>query len=295
MVTTAATTSSHDDARTLLTQIHAQRKQQPLSILSLAEPILIPQPPNTSQSQSQPQPQQAEPLNPSTLSADLTHYRDLFSKLRFSYLEQVTKEKYLRGIVGQPPIQVSAEENVALEERLACMKVELQGKKRGIEELVSQMDMQAGGIGERYDVVDQGMRELEVLIEEVEGLEEEVARIREDVETREGERRVVRSEDERMNLGIEETDALVEDGRRRELELERQIRILEEELERKSRECEDVEKELEGLEGRRNEVSKAVRDARKLKEEGGRDRLEEQGRWYASSEAVMRGLLGVES
>lgn len=184
---------------------------------------------------------------------------------------------------------------MALEEKLAEMKVELQGKKRGVEELVSQMDAQAGGIGDRYDVVDQGLRELEVLIAEVEGLEADVARIRGDVEAREGERRVVRSEDERMNLGIEETEALVEEGRRRELDLERQIRILEEELNRKTRECEEVEKELEGLEGRRNEVTKAVRDARRLKEEGGRDRLEEQGRWYAGSEAVMRGLLGVES
>lgn len=300
----ATTLPSHDRAKALISQIHNQRKTQPLSILGLAEPILIPQPPPStshSQSQSQTAPSQTqtqtqqEPLNPSTLTADLTYYRDLFSKLRFSYLEQVTKEKYLRGIVGQPPIVVTAEENVALEEKLAEMKVELQGKKRGVEELVSQMDGLASGLGDQYDVVDGGLRELETLLREVEVLEMEVERLQEDVETREGERMVVRSEDERMNLGLEETETLVEEGRRRDLDLEREIRILEEELERKSRECVEAEKELEVLEGRRNEVTKAVRDARRLKEEGGRDRLEEQGRWYASSEAVMRGLLGVES
>lgn len=297
----ATTLPSHDRAKGLISQIHNQRKTQPLSILGLAEPILIPQPPSISQSQSQSTPSQTrtqtqqEPLNPSTLTADLTHYRDLFSKLRFSYLEQVTKEKYLRGIVGQPPIVVTAGENVALEEKLAEMKVELQGKKKAVEELVSQMDGLASGLGDQYDVVDGGLRELETLLGEVEMLEMEVERLRGEVETREGERMVVRSEDERMNLGLEETKALVEEGRRRDLDLEREIRILEEELERKSRECVEAEKELESLEGRRNEVTKAVRDARRLKEEGGRDRLEEQGRWYASSEAVMRGLLGVES
>lgn len=190
---------------------------------------------------------------------------------------------------------VSAEENVAMEEQLAQMKRELQGKKRGVEELVRQMDELAGGIGERYDVVDGGVRELEGLIGEIDALEVEVESLRGEVEAREGERMVVRNEDERMNLGLEATEGLVEDGKRMELDLDREIRILEEELERKTRECQAIEQDLDGLETRRNEVTKAVRDARKLKEEGGRDRLEEQGRWYASSEAVMRGLLGVES
>src|SRR4051812_1324386 len=35
---------------------------------------------------------------PSSLEADLAHYRELFAKLRFSYVEQVTKEKFIRAI-----------------------------------------------------------------------------------------------------------------------------------------------------------------------------------------------------
>lgn len=172
------------------------------------------------------------------------------------------------------------------------MKTELQAKKRGVEELVSSMEGLAGGLGEMFDVVERGRGELEVLICEVEGLEAELAEVRRGVEGREGV--VVRSEDYRMNLGVEETGLLVEEGRARREELESEIRALEVELEARSRECEEVERELVGLESRRNEVTRAVRDARRLREEGGRDRLEEQGRWYVSSEAVMRGLLGVE-
>lgn len=293
---------NHADATNLLTQIHEQRKAQPLSILTLAEPILIPQPPpSNSQStpsrsqQTQEQQTLQQPLNPSTLTADLTHYRDLFSKLRFSYLEQVTKEKYLRGIVGEPSLtsQVSPEENARLEEKLAVMKAELQGKKRGVEELVTSMEGLAGELGGMFDFVEGARGELEVLIVEVQALESEVAETRRSVEGKEGV--VVVSEDPRMNLGFEETGELIEEGKRRREDLENEIRALEEELERRSRECEEVERELVELEGRRNEVTRAVIDARRLKEEGGRDRLEEQGRWYVSSEAVMRGLLGVES
>ena len=61
------------------------------------------------------------------------------------------------------------------------------------------------------------------------------------------------------------------------------------------RECEEAEKELEQLERKRNETTKAARDMQRLKEKGGRDMLEEQGRWYQSSEVVLKGLLGVES
>src|SRR6201999_2069598 len=79
-------------------------------------------------------------LTPETLAADLTHYKELFSKLRFSYLEQVTKEKYLRSIVGDPPLLVSHAENVALEEKLSTAKAELKAKKEDVERLVEEME-----------------------------------------------------------------------------------------------------------------------------------------------------------
>ncbi len=48
----------------------------------------------------------------------LTIVQELFSKLRFSYLEQVTKEKFIRAIVGDPPLVVEHQENVELEASL---------------------------------------------------------------------------------------------------------------------------------------------------------------------------------
>ena len=55
-----------------------------------------------------------------------------------------------------------------------------------------------------------------------------------------------------------------------------------------------MERELEGLERKRNEKTAAAREARTMKEEGGRDVVEEMGRWYRSKETVLRGLLDVE-
>ena len=120
----------------LLTSLQRAQQSQPLSILHLAEPILESQQhPRETQSPAPTRPSNASSLSPSqltpsTLSADLQHYKDLFSKLRFSYLEQVTKEKYLRSIVGDPPVLVTPAENVELEQKLVGMKRELKGRKR---------------------------------------------------------------------------------------------------------------------------------------------------------------------
>ncbi|KAL8662478.1 MAG: hypothetical protein Q9168_008253, partial [Polycauliona sp. 1 TL-2023] len=77
---------------------------------------------------------------PSSLAADLSHYRDLFSKLRFSYLEQVTKEKFLRAIVGDPPLIVESSENVELEKQLAEIKAVLKMQKEDVGRLVEELE-----------------------------------------------------------------------------------------------------------------------------------------------------------
>ena len=124
------TMTSLDYAATLAT-LREQQAAQPLSILALAEPITTSQ--SQPQAQNTPRNHGSRPsdsvatseadsclhLTPANLAADLSHYKDLFSKLRFSYLEQVTKEKYLRSIVGDPPLLASHEDNLLLEEKLA--------------------------------------------------------------------------------------------------------------------------------------------------------------------------------
>lgn len=275
----------------VLNEIHNQRRTAPLSILALAEPILTPQTQQPSQPSSQSQNAEHSALSPSSLTADLAHYRDLFSKLRFSYLEQVTKEKYLRGIVGEPPILVTSEQNAALEEKLVGMKSVLQGKKRGVEALVSEMEGLAREIASKYDGVELQVRQLEVLPGEIESLEAEIEEVKRQLAEKQGQVEV--SEDPRQNLSMGETERLLEEQRRRNEELQKQIEQLQQAMPGKIREVETAEKELEEIERRRNEVTRLARESRRVREEGGRDLLEEQGRWYKSSEIVMKGLLGV--
>lgn len=307
-------------ASTLAT-LRAQQEAQPLSILALAEPI--------TSSQAQAQCDQSHPLQvadtpsstsavaaadsslltPTALAADLAHYKDLFSKLRFSYLEQVTKEKYLRSIVGDPPLVVSHEDNLALEGRLGAMKTELKAKKDEVDALVAQMEGRASEVATAYDAVNAAMEtlqrvpaELDALREEVEALQDEIARRRRDEDGEEGgggegdkDRNGWRN-DPRMHLPLAETEAEVAAERARTADVDRQIEALQRAMPAKVREVEKIDRELGELENRRNEsVRLAVEMRRRREESGGRDEVEELGRWYRASEGVLRGLLDVQS
>jgi hypothetical protein len=52
----------------------------------------------------------------------------------------VTKEKFLRGIVGDPPLVVGHNENVELEAELAAQKQQLQQRKEDVRLMVEEME-----------------------------------------------------------------------------------------------------------------------------------------------------------
>ena len=120
---------AHPDYPSMLSTLREQQASHPLTILSLAEPVIAAanttSPSSRKSNISDSANSDLDNPTPASLLADLTHYKELFSKLRFSYLEQVTKEKYLRSIVGDPPLLVNHAENVALEEKLSTAKAEL--------------------------------------------------------------------------------------------------------------------------------------------------------------------------
>ena len=130
------------DLETALLDLQAPKE---LLILSLSEPFLKgtgnSANPNARTSNASSN-EDREDATPAVLSADLTHYQELFSKLRFSYVEQVTKERFLRAITAEQPEFVDPSENAALEEKLARDKAALKEKKLEVRELVRDLEEQ---------------------------------------------------------------------------------------------------------------------------------------------------------
>ncbi|KAI1610197.1 hypothetical protein EDD37DRAFT_615844 [Exophiala viscosa] len=292
------------DYATTLATLRAQQSAQSLSILALAEPITASQTLPPQLRNTQPRPAdissnnasdfESSLLTPASLTVDLAHYKDLFSKLRFSYLEQVTKEKYLRSIVGDPPLVVSHDDNLALEQKLAVMKIDLKAKKTEVDALVVEIQEQARVLAARYDAVNDGMQVLETVPTELERLQGEIEALKAEIMEKTGTEEGHTSNDPRMNMSLEATEMALAEQQAATAEIDAQIEALQRQMPGKVREVEKVDRELADLERRRNESTRLAMDGRRRREMGGRDEIEELGRWYRSSEAVLRGLLGVE-
>ena len=75
--------------------------------------------------------------------------QELFSKLRFSYVEQVTKEKFLRAITDNPPLFVEQSENTALEAQLGEAKAALKAQKAKVAALIAQLEARGRELSQR--------------------------------------------------------------------------------------------------------------------------------------------------
>ncbi|KAL8720417.1 MAG: hypothetical protein Q9181_007912, partial [Wetmoreana brouardii] len=121
---------------------------------------------------------------PASLAADVSHYRDLFSKLRFSYLEQATKEKFLRAIVGDPPLVVGHTENIELESQLKEIKAVLKEQKEMVARMVEELEGKGRELARRYEGVREGKDVLEKLPKEIKALEDGVRRLSGEIEAK---------------------------------------------------------------------------------------------------------------
>jgi hypothetical protein len=79
----------------------------------------------------------------------LIQTQELFSKLRFSYIEQVTKERFLRAITSETPLFVEPRENARLETQLAEEKVALKAQKEEVAKMVDQLEVRGKELAAR--------------------------------------------------------------------------------------------------------------------------------------------------
>jgi chromosome segregation ATPase len=218
----------------------------------------------------------------------LTQSQELFSKLRFSYLEQVTKEKFIRAIVGDPPLVVEHQENVELEESLAVAKAALKAQKTEVAELVAELEARGRELCRKYENIQMETTQLQELPAKIGALQTSVEELKAAQQP---------GSNPTLNLPLEKTLALVEERERERAELDRQLEQLQVMVPRKTRELERLSAELQPLEVKRLGSTASAREAKRRKEEAlggvGGD-LEERGRWWRGVESGLKGMLGVE-
>ncbi|KAF9546678.1 hypothetical protein EC957_009438 [Mortierella hygrophila] len=105
------------------------------------------------------------------LEGDLLHYKEHFNKLAISFTEQTSKEKFLRAIDEDIPINITLDSNQSLESKAANLRRKLEEK----EEVVSQIQTEIGEVAEvacrDYDGLHKTITELRSMLQEMDYME----------------------------------------------------------------------------------------------------------------------------
>ncbi|CAK3793042.1 galactose dehydrogenase [Lecanosticta acicola] len=264
--------------------------QQPmtLSILTLSDHIL-----NTALNNNPKSPSKRysnanqTTQTPSSLAADLAHYRDFFSKLRFSYVEQVTKERFLRAVTAQEPEFVTSVDNATLEVELAEKKKELKEKKNEVREIIGVLEEQGRQLARRYEQVQLQTAQLESLPTDIAHLESTISELQQ--------RQEPRSSDPEMAMPLQPTQDLLGERERELRNADMEIERLQASLPAKKAEVQRLQDELAPIQMRKIKAVEEAQEARKRREgpDGAADELEEKGRWLRGVESGLKAMLEV--
>ncbi|KAK4495134.1 hypothetical protein PRZ48_013461 [Zasmidium cellare] len=273
------------DPQTALTRLQEPALHD-LSILSLSEPILN----VASQNHRSPSKRYSNAdkvsQTPASLAADLAHYQELFSKLRFSYVEQVTKERFLRAVTAEQPEFVTAAENAELEERLRGDKAALKQKKEEVREIISALEEQGRQLAKRYEQIQLQTTQLDALPAEIEYLETTIESLRQ--------RQEPEASDPEMRMPLQPTRDLLNDRERELRNVEMEIEKLQAALPAKKAEVQRLQDELAPIQMRKIKAVEEAQEAKRRREHGGTaDELEEEGRWLRGVESSLKAMLEV--
>lgn len=282
---------SQPNPEKVLEALNKLQSSQEISIIKLSEPISSSRPQDARQRTSDASNSAFDAPTPAGLTADLAHYKELFAKLRFSYVQQVTKEKFIRAIVGDPPMIVTTEENLELEKENAIAKKQLKELKTEVADMVTDLERRGIELSQKYESVQLETIKLREMPTKIEDLEMRIEQLRIELETPDGS---VPS----MNLPLAKTQDLVNQRKLEQQELARELESLQAKVPRKRKEAERLRIELQPLENKRQNSATAAREARRRKEAalgGAADDLEERARWWRASEGVLTQVLDIKN
>ncbi|KAK4189166.1 hypothetical protein QBC35DRAFT_493856 [Podospora australis] len=226
---------------------------------------------------------------PTSLEADLLHYKELFAKLRFSYVEQVTKEKTIRSMVGDPPQIVSPQENAELEAENSKLKEALQDLKAEVAARVTMTEARSRELARKYEHIQTQHGQMRPLPDKIDRLEREIARLSKT------QTELLGGPDNLSLVRMLEIQTL---RKREEEDMRKQLAILDAVVPRKKKELERLTTELHGWEIKRANATAAAREAKRRKENAqaggnnnGEDELEAQGRWHRAGKILLDEIL----
>ncbi|CAO77638.2 Kinetochore protein Sos7 [Schizosaccharomyces pombe] len=167
---------------------------------------------------------------------ELQQYRELFTRLKFSYIEQGTKERYLRAILDDPPMLVEAEDNEKLETTNSSLKGRLKSEKREVDLLTEELKTTSRELSSNYESVMEECKNTKSTLSKLESLESELLKLQQDSSTKtpilpevEAAIHDLESELNITNESIETIDGKIDNDEKYFIQLTKNLSLLEKE------------------------------------------------------------------
>ena len=199
----------------------------------------------------------------------------------------MTKEKFLRAIVGDPPLIVEHAENFELENQLTEIKAVLKAQKGHVGDMVQELNARGRDLSRRYETISLQTTLLSSLPPQIRELDETLARLKK-------QNRSADMNETSPALALPATLELLEEKQARLDEVNTQLKALQQALPRQMRTLDNEERELQKLEAERERAVGLAKEAVDRRQEGGSaDELERKARWLRGVETGLRGMLDI--
>ncbi|CAH2354327.1 putative spindle pole body component Kre28p [[Candida] railenensis] len=145
----------------------------PLKLSNLSPTLFLESRPEAYRLFSQGRDDEPDLYNPTSINEEISFKKELFSKLKFQYLEQETREKFLRAILENPPLYVEQSDIDKKIESNTELKRDLKQLKQKQKQLEVESTALASEVLELREVFQGKARATELMLEEIEEMERE--------------------------------------------------------------------------------------------------------------------------
>ncbi|CDZ97854.1 hypothetical protein [Phaffia rhodozyma] len=225
-----------------------------------------------------------DPGNPTLIGEEIAASIEFFKKIKFKYIEQESKETFLKLMLAEEPLQIDEAENDKLAEENRRSKEKLKRAKTELDQLKEELIKVADEVSSDHDQLTQDIQQAEHFSKEIREIELELSRLRQSVPL--VDRMTIDEANEILDNQIIAMQMIADDG-------DAQVRNVEE----AKREVANLMKEVDRLEPERKKDEARVKTAQtsRLTEDGESLRVENICQWYSTQLTTHKDLLCLQS
>ncbi|KTW26357.1 hypothetical protein T552_02840 [Pneumocystis carinii B80] len=220
------------------------------------------------------------------VESDLKYFKELFSKLKFSYIEQETKERYLRAILDDPILVVENKDNLELEKKNMELKSLLKNTKESLNETCQNLEQTISKVCNEYEIMIQQALEASDMLKEIEKMEAEIEELKDNEQNAE------------QNLPLKDSLSLLTSQTAKSIKLKKDIKNYQAIYENKKKQLEEVVEETKKSEKEKQSCEAFAKEAlhtRNTFSTDNRYKKEQTCLWYQSLLDLQTSLFEIKN